>query len=174
MSLKKYLWKARVLLVETDSYDNKDYIKAKDTYLKHIKRFHQRFTIFKTNRNKDNKFKIKLIGLDGEVKKTYRSFVPSKIFKAIDKMPMGDLKNEKPLNLSLYSDYNQKTSQKGLGYKDKETAQKTIKKIKGKPHKYQMSVINTMLGRAKTHPHQTKNMKEAIKIFKQWIDRNKN
>ena len=47
-----------------------------------------------------------------------------------------------------------------------------IEKIKDKPIKYQKSVVNTMFYRAKYHPHQTKEMKEAIKIFQKWIKNN--
>lgn len=57
---------------------------------------------------------------------------------------------------------------KGLGYKDKETALNTIKRIKRKDKIYQMSVINTMINRAKHHPHRTKNMNEAILTFKKY------
>jgi hypothetical protein len=31
-----------------------------------------------------------------------------------------------------------------------------------------------MYNRAKYHPHQTINMKEAMKIFKEWLIKNKN
>jgi hypothetical protein len=72
-------------------------------------------------------------------------------------------------NLSLYSDYNKSTSNKTLGFKNKEKAIYTINAIKNKSIKYQISVINTMLGRAKNHPHKTKEMDEAIKVFNKWI-----
>jgi len=75
-------------------------------------------------------------------------------------------KSKKNINLSLYADYHPKTSMKGLGYKNKKIAIKTLKLIKNKPLKYQKSLINTMIGRAEYHPHQTKDMKEAIKVFK--------
>ena len=68
-------------------------------------------------------------------------------------------------NLSLYSDYNPKTTIKGLGFKDKDKALYTIERIKNEPLKYQISVINTMMGRAKNHPNKTKGMEDAIKIF---------
>ena len=71
-------------------------------------------------------------------------------------------------NLSLYADYNKKTTIKGLGFKNKEKALHTLKVIKNKPLKYQISVVNTMIGRAKNHPHINKDMKEAIKVFQKW------
>ena len=70
--------------------------------------------------------------------------------------------------LSLYEDYNPKTTVHGLGFKDEEMAKKTINKIKNKPIAYQKSVINTMYYRAKYHPHQTKDMKKAMKIFDEY------
>ena len=71
-------------------------------------------------------------------------------------------------NLSLYSDYNKSTSNKTLGFKNKEKAIYTINAIKNKSIKYQISVINTMLGRAKNHPHKTKEMDEAIKVYNEF------
>lgn len=39
---------------------------------------------------------------------------------------------------------------------------------------YQKQVVNTMYNRAKYHPHQTDGMKEAMKVFKKWLDKNAN
>ena len=75
----------------------------------------------------------------------------------------------KPLNLSLFSDYNPKTTTYGLGFKDKAKALYTIKVIKNRDLKYQINVVSTMLGRAKKHPYKTKNMKDAIKVFSLWM-----
>ena len=99
-------------------------------------------------------------------------FDSKKIFKIIDQMPMSEIlkdKRIKPLNLSLFSDYNPKTTTYGLGFKDKAKALYTIKAIKNRDLKYQVNVIATMLGRAKKHPYKTKNMKEAIKVFSLWM-----
>ena len=41
--------------------------------------------------------------------------------------------------------------------------------LKKEPLKYQKQVINTMYNRSKYHPNQTKDMKEAMKIFLEWI-----
>jgi hypothetical protein len=68
--------------------------------------------------------------------------------------------------LSLYADYNPKTTIKGLGFKNKEKALYTIDKIKNKSIEYQKRVIITMINRAKYHPYKNNDMKEAIKIFK--------
>lgn len=53
---------------------------------------------------------------------------------------------------------------------DKIKAEHTIKKIKNKSMNYQFQVINTIYYIAKHHPHINKDMKEAMKIFKKWLD----
>ena len=95
------------------------------------------------------------------------------IFSTIEKMPMGKLrrKNKKinPTNLSLYSDYNKKTTTPGLGFKNKEKAKYTLKKIKNRDINYQVNVVTTMIGRAKNHPYKTKEMEDAVKIYEKWM-----
>ena len=169
--IKKYRWKCRVLLVKTPDYINPNYKKAKELYQKDIKHFHKR--IIKLVSKKTSKdFSIELFGFDGTKKHSFKNFVSRKIFKIVDQMPMSKIFNNKkikPLNLSLFSDYNPKTTTYGLGFKDKEKALYTIKAIKKRNLKYQVNVIATMLGRAKKHPYQTKNMKDAIKVFSLWM-----
>ena len=55
-----------------------------------------------------------------------------------------------------------------IGFKDEEKALYTIKKIKSKSVKYQIGVLNTLIGRAKSHPYQTVNMRKAIKILEKY------
>ena len=169
--MKKYRWKCRVLLVKTPDYKNLKYKKAKKLYQTNIKQFHKRVVKFISKKTSNN-FSIELFGFDGTKKQTFQNFNSRKIFKIIDKMPMSKvLKNKKikPLNLSLFSDYNPKTTTYGLGFKDKEKALYTIKAIKNRDLKYQINVVATMLGRAKKHPYKTKNMKDAIKVFSLWM-----
>lgn len=75
--------------------------------------------------------------------------------------------------MKLYSDDNPKTTLKGTGFKDKKTAERTIKLIKNRSIIYQKSVITTMLYRAKHHPNKTDGMKDAIKIYEKWSKENK-
>ena len=77
----------------------------------------------------------------------------------------------KKVNKSLYEDKHPKTSTKGTGFKNKQKAIETLKIIKDRDMIYQKQVVNTMYNRAKYHPHQTDGMKEAMKIFKEWLDR---
>ena len=169
--MKKYRWKCRVLLVKTPNYKNLKYKKSKKLYQTNIKQFHKRVVKMIAKKTTNN-FSIELFGFDGTKKQTFQNFHSQKIFKIIDKMPMSKvLKNKKikPLNLSLFSDYNPKTTTYGLGFKDKEKALHTVKAIKNRDLKYQVNVIATMLGRAKKHPFKTKNMKDAIKVFSLWM-----
>ena len=169
--IKKYRWKCRVLLVKTPDYKNLKYKNAKKLYQINIKQFHKR-VVKLISKKTSNNFSIELFGFDGTKKQTFQNFNSRKIFKIIDKMPMSKvLKNKKikPLNLSLFSDYNPKTTTYGLGFKDKAKALHTVKAIKNRDLKYQVNVIATMLGRAKKHPYKTKNMKDAIKVFSLWM-----
>ena len=169
--IKKYKWKCRILMIKTPNYKNLEYKKAKELYQKNIKNFHKRAIKLISKRVNAN-FSIELFGFDGSKKKIFKTFDTQKIFKIIDQMPMSKvLKNEKikPLNLSLFSDYNPKTTTQGLGFKDKDKALHTIKIIKNRDLKYQVNVIATMLGRARKHPYKTKNMNDAIKVFSLWM-----
>ena len=74
------------------------------------------------------------------------------------------------VNYSLYEDKHPKTSLKGTGFKNAKKARDTIKLVSQYDSIYQFQVINTMYNRAKFHPHQTNDMREAMKIFKKWLD----
>ena len=169
MNISTYKWKLRIILVESNNSDYKNIIKEYDEYKYE---FHKRFLKLIILKNKKFKLKIKLIGFDGKIK--FNKFNRKEIFDLIDKMPMGKLKNNKikPINLSLYEDYNPKTTIKGLGFKNKKKALETIHKIKYKDLSYQKRVVNTMLNRAKYHPYINNDMKEAIIVFKKWIKNN--
>jgi hypothetical protein len=75
--------------------------------------------------------------------------------------------------MSLYTDDNPRETLKGTGFKDKEKAIETFKLISKKPIIYQFQVINTMYNRARYHPYRTKDMEEAMKLYKKWLDKYK-
>jgi len=75
-------------------------------------------------------------------------------------------------NMDLYTDSNPNQTIK-VGFKNKLVAIDSINKIKSKPKPYQIKVINTLYYRAKYHPHKTKEIKQAMKIFKKWLNENK-
>ena len=167
MNLEKYKWKSRILLVITPNFKDQSYQKVKKIYQSKIKEFHKRYVKLICKSNKNKTFSINLIGFDGKSKKIMNDLKPKLVFQIIDKMPLS--KKIKPINLSLYSDYNPKTTTHGLGFKNKEKALYTVDTIKNRPIKYQVNVIATMLGRAKKHPHKTKEMNDAIKVFSKWM-----
>ena len=74
-------------------------------------------------------------------------------------------------NMELYTDANPDETIK-VGFKDKQAALDSIDKIKKKTKPYQVKVIITLYYRAKFHPHQTKEMRDAMKIFKKWLINN--
>jgi hypothetical protein len=75
--------------------------------------------------------------------------------------------------MDLYSNRHPNRTMKGTGFKDKKTALKTIEIIKFRSLIYQFNVINTMYNRAKYHPHQTSEMRDAMKIFANWLKKYK-
>lgn len=58
------------------------------------------------------------------------------------------------------------------GFKNSLTARKTLKNIHKMDKTYQKQVVITMYNRAKYHPHQTKTMLEAMKVYSQWMKKN--
>lgn len=190
MTLKKWLdqykWKRRLLIVYSNSSTNTNYVKLKEElnktdtkermykyYLKVLKVVNDKYS-----------FKMDLYGYDSGLKLSLDKFTKENwnlIFETINEMPMRETeinsdKYKKHLdkmpNYSLYTDDNPKETLKGTGFKDKETAEKTLKLIKNKDSVYQKRLINTLYNRAKHHPHKTKDMKDAMKIFKEWLNKN--
>lgn len=70
---------------------------------------------------------------------------------------------------TLYTDDHPNTSTQGTGFKDKAKALETLKIIKNRDLTYQKLIVITMYNRAKYHPHQTKEMRDAMKIYKNWL-----
>ena len=73
------------------------------------------------------------------------------------------------INKSLYEDTHPNSSTKGTGFKDKQKALDTLKIIKNRDLTYQKQIVITMYNRAKYHPHQTKEMKDAMKVYYDWL-----
>ena len=169
--IKKYKWKSRILLIKTPSYKDLEYLKTKRIYQKEIKNFHKR-TIKLITKLVKKDFFIILIDFDGKKRMISKTLNVKRLFRTLDKskLPKNLLDKKKLINLSLFSDYNPKTTTPGLGFKDKAKAIYTLKKIKNRNKRYQINVVSTMLGRAKKHPSQTKGMREAILVFNKWMN----
>ena len=166
MNLEKYKQKSRILLINTPNYKEKKYLNSKKIYQKYIKKFHKNYIKFITKINKKGFF-VEFIEFDGSVKKKFKNVNIRDLLILLKKLKKPKTSNL--INLSLYSDYNPKTTTPGLGFKNKDKAIYTINKIKNRPIKYQVNVIATMLGRANNHPHKTRDMHGAIKEFKRWM-----
>jgi hypothetical protein len=74
-------------------------------------------------------------------------------------------------NMELYTDANPDNTIK-VGFKNKLSALESIEKINKKTKPYQIKVIITLYYRAKFHPYQTKNMRDAMNVFKKWLKTN--
>lgn len=68
----------------------------------------------------------------------------------------------------LYTDDNPETTLHGTGFRDKATALHTIELVSQRSLTYQFQTINTMLYRARGHPHKTAGILEAIEVFADW------
>ena len=55
MNFKKYIWKCRLLVLNTPKYTNQEYKSSKDIYQKNIKEFHKRFIKLVTKLDKTKK-----------------------------------------------------------------------------------------------------------------------
>ena len=56
-----------------------------------------------------------------------------------------------------------------LQYGTAKRARNTIHRLRSQPIGYQRQAAQTMYYRARFHKHQTKNMKEAAKVYKQFL-----
>jgi hypothetical protein len=83
---------------------------------------------------------------------------------------------EDPPDIGLYSKGG-RDAIKGTGYANKEKANYTVgeldKLMKDGERTWAMSIATTMETRAKKHRNQTQGMRDAMKIFRTWIDKNK-
>ena len=141
MNLEKYKQKSRVLLINTPSYKEKKYLNSKKIYQKYIKKFHKNYIKFITKINKKGFF-VEFIEFDGSVKKKFKNVNIRDLLILLKKLKKPKTSNL--INLSLYSDYNPKTTTPGLGFKNKDKAIYTINKIKNRPMRYQVNVINSI------------------------------
>lgn len=74
----------------------------------------------------------------------------------------------------LYTDNNPNTTIHNTGFKNAKIAQKTLNIIKHRSLIYKRALVNTLYNRAKYHPNITPDMKEAMQIFKTFLNNNKN
>lgn len=58
---------------------------------------------------------------------------------------------------------------KGIGYGTAKRARKSIRKIRKMPTSYKRQIATTMYHRAKYHKYQTRNMRNAMKIYRKYL-----
>jgi len=76
------------------------------------------------------------------------------------------------MNLKLYSPNRIGKPRTSTGFATPEKAQETLKNILKFNKTYQKQVVITMYNRAKYHPHRTKSMENAMKIYANWMKKN--
>jgi len=57
----------------------------------------------------------------------------------------------------------------GIGYGSAKKARVSLKRIRGKSRAYQTQVATTMYYRAKHHKYQTPGMRNAMKVYGNWL-----
>lgn len=71
----------------------------------------------------------------------------------------------------LYNDNPRgKPRTRGTGYGTAQRARKTLKLLRGKDTGYQKQVVGTLFYRAKYHKFQTEGMRNAMKVFRKWLN----
>ena len=158
---------------------SKDQIKNKKIFLKNYKDYQKELKkrnvkiIIKKNNKRAQLFNISLYGYDNKLKYVTNKKNPfTTIINKIDNMPFGKI--EKLKSIELYTNAHPKSTIKGTGYKNATVAKKSLLLISKKPKAYQFLVVNTLYQRAKYHKYQTKDMRDAMKIFEKWIKKYKN
>lgn len=160
----------KLLIIKPNNYNsNTEYNKyiqeSKTTFAIQSQKERNIKRINKFNHN-SNRIKVCLYGLDGTIKKIWNKWPTWNIInKQVDTMPI----RQKEINYSLYSDDHPNTTIHDIGFKNKEVAIKSLQKIKKIDKNRQKQIVNIMIQRAKYHPHQTKNMRDAIKIYETFI-----
>ena len=151
------------LIICSNHKEYDDFIKEKNKTI-NTKNFKERNIKVKTR--KCNEFELLITNDNNKIIKLY-NYIPkfSEIYKYFP------IVKETDTNYSLYSNDNPEKSL-DVGFKNEQVANETINKISKKSRGYQVKVILTMYNRAKYHPHQTPDMKKAIKVFKKWLDDN--
>ncbi len=146
----------------------KEFVKEYNFVKKKFLERNVKLYIKKTKKRKQL-FRITLYGYDNKIKYISNKISSLPLFiKKIDKMPLG--KMERLKSIELYTNAHPESTTKGTGYKNRNSALKTLRLIKNKSKKYQFLVINTLYQRAKYHKHRTKKMEIAMKIYKKWLN----
>jgi hypothetical protein len=76
------------------------------------------------------------------------------------------------MNLKLYSPNRIGKPKTSTGFATPDKAKQTLQNISKFNKIYQKQVVITMYNRAKYHPHRTKSMVDAMKVYANWMKKN--
>lgn len=80
-------------------------------------------------------------------------------------------KNKDPKASHLYTNDNPATTIEGTGFRNPDAANHTFELISKRSLFYKFQIINTLWHRANSHPHKNSDIEEAMKIFREWLDK---
>ncbi len=156
-------------------YYSNDEIKRKSKfilYYKLYKKICEKYNIkiiIKKNNKRSQLFNISYYDYNGKLQYVSNKInVIPLIIKKIKNNKFGKIKS-----IELYTNAHPNSTTKNVGYKNKSVALKTLLLIKNKPKKEQFLIVNTLYQRAKYHKYQTKDMRNAMKVFALWIKKYK-
>ena len=155
--MNKYIEKYRIILIETTDDKNRDFVNAMNKLPKYKIQFDKLSTIIIPTYS--NTFSISLYGMDGYIKYKSEEFTSWKVFIQI----INNMEMQRYIIDLIKLD-------KNIGYDNKEMANYTLKRLKNEPIKVKFLVINTLYNEAKYSTNQTQAIREALQIYKNWLD----
>jgi hypothetical protein len=155
--MNKYIGKYRIILIETKNDTNDDYLKALDKLPKYKEEFDKLGTIIIPAYS--NKFSISLYGMDGYIKYRSEQFTSwNVLIRLINNMEM-----QRYIIDFIKLD-------KNIGYDNKQMANYTLTLLKNELIQVKFLVITTLYNEAKYSRNKTLGMRDAIKIYKNWLN----
>jgi hypothetical protein len=155
--MNKYIGKYRIILIETTNDTNKNYMKALDKLPKYKEQFDKLGTIIIPAYS--NKFSISLYGMDGYIKYRSEKFTSWTVLIQL----INDMEMQRYIIDFIRSN-------KNIGYENKEMANYTLNLLKNESIKVKFLVINTLYNEAKYSTNKTLGMRDAIRIYNNWLD----
>ena len=155
--MNKYIEKYRIILIETTNDKNDDYVKAMNKLPKYRAELDKLSTVIIPAYS--NKFSISLYGMDGYIKYRSEKFTSWKVFIQI----INSMQMQRYIIDFIKLD-------KNIGYNNTEMANYTLNLLKNEPIKIKFLIINTLYNEAKYSNNKTSGMRDAIRIYKNWLD----
>ena len=157
--MDEYIGKYRIILIETKNDTNEGYMKALDKLPKYRKQFDKLGTIIIPAYS--NKFSISLYGMDGYIKYRSEQFTSWNVLIGL----INNMEMQRYIIDFIKLD-------KNIGYDNKEMANYTLTLLNNEPVQVKFLVITTLYNEAKYITNKTLGMRDAIKIYNNWLDDN--